>query len=125
ASSEETAKRIMAAFTDPARKYRHDAGHPDVCNIYSLHRAVYCAKLEEIASDCRSAALGCVDCKRLLAKELNDALAPMRERRRELETRPEYVAEVLEEGARRASAIAQETIREVKENMGLAWIRHQ
>jgi len=120
ASPEETMERIMTAFTDPARRYRSDPGHPEVCNVYSLHQAFNSEKLEQIASECRSAAIGCVDCKRLLAQEINDALAPFRERRSELANRPDYVREVLDEGARRIRGIAQETIKEVRENMGLA-----
>ena len=120
ASPEETTERIMTAFTDPARRYRSDPGHPEVCNVYSLHQAFNSEKLEQIASECRSAAIGCVDCKRLLAEEINDALAPFRERRSELATRPDYVREVLAEGARRIRGIAQETMKEVRENMGLA-----
>jgi len=119
ASPEETTKRIMTAFTDPARKFRSDPGHPEVCNVYSLHRAFHSARLEHIESECRSAAIGCVDCKRLLAQEINDALAPFRQRRSELAERPDYVREVLVEGASRIRGIAQETIREVKHNMGL------
>ncbi|MBL7120165.1 MAG: tryptophan--tRNA ligase [Dehalococcoidia bacterium] len=120
ASPEETTERIMTAFTDPARRYRSDPGHPEVCNVYSLHQALNSEKLEQIASECRSAAIGCVDCKRLLAEEINDALAPFRERRSDLATRPDYVGEVLAEGARRIRGIAQETMKEVRENMGLA-----
>ena len=120
APPEETAERIMMAFTDPARRYRSDPGHPEVCNVYTLHGAFKSEKLEQIASECRSAAIGCVDCKRLLAQEINDALSPFRERRSELANRPDYVSEVLAEGARRIHGIAQETMKEVKENMGLA-----
>ncbi len=119
ASPEETLKRIKTAFTDPARRYRSDPGHPEVCNIYRLHQAFNCNILEDIASQCRAAAIGCVDCKKLLAQEINDTLGPFRERRNELAERPDYIKEVLAVGARRAEAIAMETIREVKEKMGL------
>jgi len=119
ASSRETLERIMTAFTDPARRYRSDPGHPEVCNVYRLHQTFNSDKLEEIASQCRSAAIGCVDCKELLAQEINTALEPLRERRSELATKPDYIKEVLTEGARRAQAIARETIREAKEKMRL------
>ncbi len=76
ASPEETTRRIMAAFTDPARKFRNDVGHPEVCNIYSLHNFYTSLKLDEIAKKCRAAEIGCVECKRLLADNLNKALAP-------------------------------------------------
>ncbi|MCX5991445.1 MAG: tryptophan--tRNA ligase [Chloroflexi bacterium] len=119
ATPQETAERIMTAFTDPARKRKSDPGHPEICNIYRLHQLFKPGKAEEIAPQCRSAAIGCVECKRLLAQEINEALAPLRERRSELATRPEYVRDVLAEGAQRARAIARETIREVKDRMGL------
>ena len=119
ATSQETTERIMTAFTDPARKRKSDPGHPEICNIYRLHQSFKPGKAEEIAPQCRSAAIGCVECKRLLAQEINEALAPLRERRSELATRPEYVRDVLAEGAQRARAIARETIREVKDRMGL------
>ncbi|OGO02504.1 MAG: tryptophan--tRNA ligase [Chloroflexi bacterium RBG_13_54_8] len=120
ASPADTTKRILTAFTDPSRRYRSDPGHPEICNVFSLHGAFNSAELDQIAADCRSAALGCVDCKRLLAQETNEALAPFRERRNELANRPEYVREVLTKGAHRVHGIAQETMREVRGNMGLA-----
>ena len=120
ATPEETTKRIMTAFTDPARRYRSDPGHPEVCNVFTLHRAFECERLDEIAAECRGAAIGCVDCKKLLAKETNDALAPFRQRRGELANRPEYVRDVLVEGADRIRGIAEQTMKETRENMGLA-----
>jgi tryptophanyl-tRNA synthetase len=119
ASPEETTKRIMTAFTDPARRYRSDPGHPEVCNVYHLHQTFKSDKLEEIYSQCRSAAIGCVDCKKLLAQEINAALEPLRERRRELATKPEHIKELLAEGAHRAKAIARKTLREAREKMRL------
>ncbi len=120
ATPEETAKRIMTAFTDPARRYRTDPGHPDVCNVFRLHQAFNSDKLEEIRAKCTTAAIGCVECKRLLAREINEALAPLRQRRNDLASRPDYVGQVLADGARRVRGIAEETMREVRENMGLA-----
>jgi tryptophanyl-tRNA synthetase len=112
ASPEETTRRIMAAFTDPARKFRNDIGHPEVCFYTSL-------KLDEIAKKCRAAEIGCVECKRLLAENLNKDLAPFRERRAQFAQKPGYVDEVFAEGARRAHAIARETMKEVRGKMGL------
>jgi tryptophanyl-tRNA synthetase len=119
ASPEETTRRIMAAFTDPARKFRNDPGHPEVCNIYSLHNFYTSLKLDEIAKKCRAAEIGCVECKRMLAENINKALAPFRERRAQIAQKPGYVDEVLAEGARRAHVIARETLVEVKNKMGL------
>jgi len=118
-SPEETKKRVMTAVTDPARRYRTDPGHPEVCNIYTLHNYFNSDRVEEIATGCRGAEIGCVDCKNLLAEGVNRELAPFRERRAEIARRPGYVDEVLANGARRAQAIARETLREVREKMGL------
>ena len=120
ASPEETMERVKTAFTDPARVYRSDPGHPEVCNIYSLHRYFNPDRTEEIERECRTAGIGCVECKRLLAEGINRELAPLRERRTALSKNPGYVAEVLADGARRAHAIASETIVEVRGKMGLA-----
>jgi len=116
---EETMERVMTAVTDPARRYRTDPGHPEICNVYSLHRYFNPLRLEEIATQCRSAKIGCVDCKTLLAQEINRTLEPFREQRAALAAKPQYIADVLTDGARRAKVIARETIKEVKQRMGL------
>lgn len=117
-TAKETEKRVLSAVTDPARKYRTDPGHPDICNVYSLQRFFSESKLDEIARDCRCASLGCVDCKRLLAKGINGTLEPFRERRADLAEKPGLVDEVIADGAKKAQVIARETIREVKDKMG-------
>jgi tryptophanyl-tRNA synthetase len=119
ATSEETSKLVMTAVTDPARKYRSDPGHPEVCNVFSLHGFFNPERVDEIATQCRSAGIGCVDCKKLLAEGINSKLAAFREKRASFAAKPKHVAEVLAEGARRAQAIAKKTLVEVKEKMGL------
>ena len=119
ATPEETLERVMTAVTDPARRYRDDPGHPEVCNIYSLHKHFTTSQLDSIAEQCRTASIGCVDCKKLLAEQINTALAPFRERRAALAEKPQYITEVLAHGADRARVIARETLREAKQNMGL------
>ncbi len=118
-TAEETAERIMSAMTDPARKFRKDPGHPEVCNVYTLHKYFTPAEVEGIGKECRVAGIGCVDCKKMLAKNMNEALASLRERRTALAANPNYIKEVLADGAARARVIARETIREVKQKMGL------
>jgi len=119
ASPEETRKRIMGAFTDPARKRRGDSGHPDICNIYRLHQFFNPDAVSDISSQCITAAIGCVECKELLARGVNKGLTAFREKRLTLAARRGYVEDVLADGARRAHTIAEVTMREVKENMGL------
>jgi tryptophanyl-tRNA synthetase len=118
-SPEETIKRVMTAVTDPARQYRSDPGHPEVCNIYRLHEYFNPAQTDDIAERCRTARIGCVECKMLLAERINLALGPFRERRAEIAAKPEYIKEVLADGAKRARVIARKTIKEVKQKMGL------
>jgi len=118
-SDGETIERVMMAVTDPARRYRDDPGHPEICNIYRLQRYFNPLQLDAIAKQCRSAKIGCVDCKMLLAREINSTLKPFREQRAALAARPKYVASVLADGAQRAQVIARETLREVKLKMGL------
>jgi len=120
ATPEETQRRVMQMVTDPQRIRRSDPGNPDVCNVFSMHKIF--SSPEEVAMvnvECRRAGIGCVDCKKLLAKNMNANLAPLRERRNELAKDPDSVMDVLNDGARRAKAIASQTMREVKEAVGL------
>ena len=119
ASPDETRKKVMGAVTDPQRQRRSDPGRPEVCNVFSLHKQFNPDKIEDIAEQCRTAQRGCVDCKRMLSDGINDDLEPFRERRRQLAEKPAYLREVLDDGARRASVIARETLEEVREKMGL------
>ncbi len=118
ATPKETLKKIKGAFTDPSRKRREDPGNPDICNIWKLH-GFFAADTKTIAAECREAKRGCVDCKVQLAEAVNEALRPFRERREKLAADMDYVVGVYDEGADRARAIAVETLREVKERMGL------
>jgi tryptophanyl-tRNA synthetase len=116
---EETAKRVMTAVTDPARKYRTDPGHPDICNVYTLHKYFNAGLVDDIMKQCKDASIGCVDCKKLLANGINDILKEFRERRREIESNPKMVEEIMEDGAARAKNIAEGMLNEVKEKMNL------
>jgi tryptophanyl-tRNA synthetase len=113
-------KKLRSAFTDPQRQVREDPGRPEICNIYRMHTAVTAqSQLAEVEVKCRTAGFGCGDCKKLLAENLTTTLSPIRERARELKSKPGYVREVLDAGAKRARAIARETIREVRARMGM------
>jgi tryptophanyl-tRNA synthetase len=116
---EETLERVKTAVTDPARRYRRDPGHPEVCNVYRLQQYFNTPETNDIADKCRQAEIGCVDCKELRAEAINKDLAPFRERRQALAAMPDYVTKVLDDGAARAKVIARKTLEEVKERMGL------
>jgi tryptophanyl-tRNA synthetase len=114
--------KLKTAATDPARQRRTDPGNPDVCNIHTLHTFFSDEPtLAWVRDGCRSAGIGCIQCKTKLTDNVIAHFAPIRERKRELAAHPERVEEVLREGARRARAIAQETLREVREKIGL-WV---
>ncbi|GAI24576.1 unnamed protein product, partial [marine sediment metagenome] len=93
-SPEDTIKRVMTAVTDPARQYRTDPGHPEICNIYRLQGYFNPSQLGDIADRCRSAKIGCVDCKMLLAQKINSTLEPFREQRAAFAAKPQYVKDV-------------------------------
>ena len=117
---DEVRRKLRPAFTDPARLRRSDPGNPDICNIFTLHKGF--SSPETIAlvdRECRIAGIGCGDCKELLAVEMERTLGPLRERAAELRAKPERVWEILDAGAERCRAIARETMREVREAMGL------
>jgi len=119
-SEEETTRRIMNAVTDPARRFRRDPGHPDVCTIFALHKYFTKSETADIEVKCRAADIGCVDCKKMAAKNINDALRPIRQRRAEFAAKPEFIDQVLANGTERARAIARETMKEVRHKIGLA-----
>jgi tryptophanyl-tRNA synthetase len=117
---EETQKRVMTMVTDPARIKRTDPGNPDVCNVFSMHKIF--SSPDEVANinvECRRAGIGCVDCKKLYAKNLNENLVPFRAKRAEFAARPDEVTEILYDGAARAKKIARQTMAEVRAAIGL------
>jgi len=120
ASPEETRQRIMMMVTDPNRKMRTDPGNPDICNVFSMHKIFTPeADVEMINTECRRAGIGCVDCKKRFAENLNKDLQPFREKRARLAADPNYVTGVLHDGAERARAIARQTMDEVREAVQL------
>ncbi len=121
ATPEETTQRVMSMVTDPQRMRRSDPGNPDVCNVFTFHKTFSSKEeVENINVECRRAGIGCVDCKRLLAKNLNSHLEPFRARRAEFDRSPDAVWDILHDGAKRASAIAEQTMVEVREAIGFA-----
>lgn len=117
---EETVARVKEMVTDPARVRRTDPGNPDICNVFTMHKIFSPqADIDMVNVECRTAGIGCVDCKKLFAKNLNTHLEPFRAKRAELESQPTYVQDVLDDGAQRARVIAQKTMAEVREAMAL------
>jgi tryptophanyl-tRNA synthetase len=114
-SREVVSKKLAGYMTDPARKRRSDPGNPDVCPVYDLHK-IFSAQetVERVNRECRTAEIGCVDCKKLAAAHLNAFLAPIQERRKPYEQNPQEVWDILESGTGKARAVVQATMREVR-----------
>lgn len=114
-TAEETAAKIKVMVTDTQRVRRADPGDPERCVAFNLHR-IYVPQetLEEIVPACRSAAIGCVECKKILSDCINERLAPYRARRVELARDLSFVDDLLAEGSRRAADTAVETMRDVR-----------
>jgi tryptophanyl-tRNA synthetase len=117
---EELWAKLKGAFTDAEKLRKGDPGHPDVCNIFTMHGGFTARdRMDEIESTCQDGSLGCVDCKRMLLESMSAELAPVRERAKELTSNPEQVQKILADGATRCREIAQETLREAKTTLGL------
>lgn len=118
-SSEEVRRKCAQMITDPQRIKKTDPGHPDVCNVFSYVMTFKPESCEELAQSCVNAAIGCTECKANLSRLLDTVLAPIRERREVLLKDPAKIEQILQEGKIRAGKIARETLREVKELVGL------
>ena len=109
-------KKVSGMITDPQRARRSDPGNPDVCNVFAFHK-LYTPPdgVAEIDQECRSAGIGCVECKQKMAENLVTALAPIREKRAYYEARPQEVEEIMAAGSDKASQTARQTMGEVRE----------
>jgi tryptophanyl-tRNA synthetase len=121
-TDEELTKKLSTAVTDPARKRRTDPGNPEACNIYSYHQVLSSPdEINSCAEGCRTAGIGCLDCKRIVIRHVQEMVGPIRDRRAELLARPDDVMAILLDGAERARAIAQATMAEVRQKVGVAF----
>jgi tryptophanyl-tRNA synthetase len=108
-------KTVRGMMTDPARQRRHDPGDPEKCPVFDHHKIFSPPEvIERVNRECRTAELGCVDCKKMMAHHLNEYLAPIQERRKVYESDPQKVWDVLDAGTEKARQVAQETMREVR-----------
>jgi tryptophanyl-tRNA synthetase len=107
--------KVSQMITDPQRARRSDPGNPDVCNVFTFHGLYSGSQIvERVNYECRKAEIGCVECKKLMAENLIAALEPVRKKRAEYESRPDTVADIMEQGNKKAQAVARRTMEEVR-----------
>ena len=117
---EEITKKVMGAVTDPNRIRKDDLGNPDICMVAYYHNLFTDkAEYDNICKECREGKRGCVACKKELANNIINYLAPIREKRKYYEERPELVDKLLMEGTEKARKVAKETMKKVKKAMKL------
>jgi tryptophanyl-tRNA synthetase len=110
--------KLRGAYTDPQRLRRTDPGRPEICNVYTMHKALSTPEQVDLTyKECTTAQRGCVDCKKILMESFERELVPLRAKRED--AKPALVREALAEGAEKARRIARETMAEVRQAMGL------
>ncbi|MCF6159039.1 MAG: tryptophan--tRNA ligase [wastewater metagenome] len=119
-SPESIRKKLSAAVTDENRKRRTDTGNPDICNLFTLHKYFSTKEqIEYVQGACRTAEIGCVECKRVLSDNVAEALTPVRLRYEELVKDPDFLLGILSEGAARCKRMAEDTMGDARKRMGL------
>jgi tryptophanyl-tRNA synthetase len=111
-------QKLKTMVTDPARVRRNDPGNPDICPVYDFHK-IYSpqAAQEQINKDCRTATIGCIDCKKLVADRIVERMTPVWDARGRLSKDPAYLNDILTEGSNRAGEVAKATLHDVNEAM--------
>jgi len=114
-SPKEISAKVARMITDPQRERRSDPGNPDICNVFDFHKLYTEPQMvQEIDEQCRTAGIGCVECKQKMAQGLSAALEPIRTKRAYYESRPDLVNDIMTEGSDRARRTAVKTMEEVR-----------
>ncbi len=116
-TEEDIFKSVRTAITDPEKVRRNDPGHPEICNVFAYHQKFNSGEVPQIEADCKSGALGCVDCKKNCAKKIAEFFAPHRERREYYITHLSEVKEIIENGNTAARKVAESTMDDVHQAM--------
>jgi len=119
-SPKEIDQKLSRMMTDPARVRRTDPGEPEKCPAFQLHK-IYCTQdeIDYVSKGCRTAGIGCLDCKKVMIQHVIEELGPFRDKRAELEKKPRQVEAALEAGSRAAQKVAAATLDEVRQAVGL------
>lgn len=118
--SEATRRKVLPMMTDPARVTRGDPGDPNKCPVWDYHKIYSSEKVQSwVMKGCTTAGIGCVDCKKELLKGMDEKLEPFRQKRREIESKPDYVMDVIRDGNEKARKVAKVNLEKIQEVMGL------
>lgn len=113
-------EKLRTAATCPHRERRSDPGHPEHCNIFTMHQAFSKSdQISNVEKSCRTAGIGCIECKEILYKSMIEELSPIQARVKEINAKPEYIVDVLKSGTARCKAIATEVMDEVRMKIGV------
>jgi len=117
-SEPEVRQKLKTMVTDPARVRRKDPGNPEICPVYDFHK-IYStpAIIDQVNKECRTAEIGCIDCKTFVADSMVERLAPIWESRKTLESNPKWMEDVVQSGCQRATEVSRQTLAEVKDAM--------
>ncbi|MCD6225304.1 MAG: tryptophan--tRNA ligase, partial [Deltaproteobacteria bacterium] len=114
-SGDEVATKVAGMITDPNRARKNDPGDPDICNVFDFHKRYSDpATISTINEECRKAAIGCVECKKIMAKNLVIFLEPLHEKREYYKSRPDLVESIFADGSEKARGVALQTMAEVR-----------
>ena len=119
-TAEEVWSKVRPMVTDPARERRTDPGNPEICNLFSYHKIFSDeATIAKVDAGCRSAGIGCIECKKWMYERMEAVLAPIREKRKQIVESGVSVREILAEGTSRAAGIAEKKMKEVRDAVGI------
>jgi len=122
--TEELARKVRNAVTDPARIRKNDPGHPEVCTVFTYQKQFNAGFVEELETECRAGRIGCVDCKKRLTAVLDELLTPIRDRRAYYDAHPNEVEDILISGTRRANDEGKLTLDLVRRAMKVDYFAH-
>ncbi len=119
-TAEEVWAKVRPMVTDPARERRTDPGNPEICNLFSYHKIFSDeATIAKVNVGCRSAGIGCIECKKWMYERMETVLAPVREKRKQIVESGVSIRQILAEGTRRACEIAEMKMKEVRDAVGI------
>lgn len=119
ASPDEVLEKVRSMVTDPGRIRKDDPGNPEVCSVYSYHKIFNTENAAEVEANCRAGSIGCMACKKQLAEMLVVLIQPIYEKKEELKGKPDYIKDVLANGADKTRKVAKETMKKVRDTMGI------